>query len=124
VLIRRALGTGAVVTFLAASAVAWLGKPWSAVALTVTALVAMINGLWLEGVLGRILQPGRPRFTRGAVAVLVGRFALWGLLFGFLYVLRGRIELWAVAVGIACFLVALAGAGMRFEDRSREEEEP
>ena len=107
-----AVGAGAIVT--------WLGKPWSALALTVTTAVGMINGLWLEALLTRLLQPGRPRVTRGAVAVLVGRFALWGLLFGFLYLLRERIELWAVAVGIGCFLVALAVAGLHSDDRGEE----
>jgi hypothetical protein len=117
---RRALALAAVITVGAAALVTWMGKPWSALALTVTTAVGMINGLWLEGLLIRLLQPGRPRITRGAVALLVGRFALWGLLFGFLYLLRERIELWAVAVGIGCFLVALAVAGLRGDDREEE----
>lgn len=110
---RRALGGGAALTLAAASLVIWLGKPWSALALTVTSAVGMINGLWLEGLLARILQPGRARVAWGAAVVLVARWVLWGLLFGFLYLVRKRIELWAVVAGIACFLVALAGAGVR-----------
>jgi hypothetical protein len=88
-----------------------LDKPLSALALTVTAGVAIINGLWLERLLYKVLQPGRPRFSRGAVVLLLVRLALWGALFGTLYAVRERIELWAVAVGLGCYLVALAVAG-------------
>ncbi|HUK13327.1 MAG TPA: hypothetical protein VLW17_08485 [Thermoanaerobaculaceae bacterium] len=121
---RRALAAGTVVTAGAASVVTWAGKPWSAVALTMTAAVAMINGLWLEGLLATVLQPGRPRVTRGAVSVLAARYGLWGLLFVALYALRARIELWAVAVGIGCFLVALAAAGLKSDAGVRGEEKP
>ncbi|MCJ7440490.1 MAG: hypothetical protein MUO25_02750 [Thermoanaerobaculaceae bacterium] len=119
---RRAVASGAVLTLAAASLVVWLGKPWSALALTVTSAVGMINGLWLEGLLADILQPGRARLARGAVALLVARWALWGLLFGFLYLIRSRIELWAVAAGVACFLAALAGAGAVAAGRGDREE--
>ena len=119
---RRAVASGAVLTLAAASLVVWLGKPWSALALTVTSAVGMINGLWLEGLLADILQPGRARLARGAVALLVARWALWGLLFGFLYLIRSRIELWAVAAGVACFLAALAGAGVVAAGRDDREE--
>lgn len=118
---RNALATASLLTVAAASLVVWMGKPWSALALTVTAAVGMINGLWLEGLLAGILQPGKARVTRGAVAILVARWALWGLLFVFLYLMRSRVELWAVAAGVACFLVALAGAGMRATGGGREE---
>jgi hypothetical protein len=121
VVARRALKTGAVLTLAAASLVAWLGKPWSALALTVTSTVGMINGLWLEGLLAGILQPGKARVAWGAAALLIARWALWGLLFGFLYLLRSRIELWAVAVGVACFLAALASAGMRAPEHGGRE---
>lgn len=99
----------------------WLGKPWSALALTVTAAVGMINGLWLEGLLEGMLQPGKPRMTRAVVGLLAARWALWGLLFAVLYLLRERFELWAVAVGVACFLVALSIAGTKGADRDRRE---
>lgn len=111
-IVRRALATGVALTLAAASLVVWLGKPWSALALTVTSAVGMINGLWLEGLLDAILQPGKARVARGAAALLVARWILWGLLFGFLYLVRRRVEPWAVVAGVACFLVALAGAGM------------
>jgi len=88
-----------------------LDKPLSALVLTATAAVAIINGLWLERLLVNVLQPGRPRVSRGAVVLLVGRLLLWGALFGVLWLLREHVELWAVAVGLGCFLVALGAAG-------------
>jgi predicted outer membrane lipoprotein len=118
---RRALTVAVPVTLAAAAVVNWLGKPWSALALTVTAAVGIINGLWLEGVLKGVLQPGRPHVTRAAVGLLIARWALWGLLFVVLYLMRERIELWSVAVGVACFLVALGIAGMRVADRGGQE---
>ncbi len=118
---RRALASGAVLTLAAASLVVWLGKPWSALALTVTSTVGMINGLWLEGLLAGILQPGKARVAWGAAALLIARWALWGLLFGFLYLLRSRVELWSVAVGVGCFLAALASAGLRTPEHDGRE---
>ncbi len=108
---RRALTVAVPLTLGAAAAVGWLGKPWSALALTLTATVGMINGLWLERVLQGVLQPGRPRVTRAAAGLLVARWVLWGLLFAVLYLMRERVELWVVAVGVACVLFALGAAG-------------
>jgi len=113
VVARRALAGGALLTLAAAAIVTGLGKPWSAFALTVTASVGMINGLWLERTLASVLQPGKARFSPGAVALTIARWALWVALFAFLYVLRKRVEWWAVLVGIACFLAALGGAAVR-----------
>jgi hypothetical protein len=122
VIARRALATGVVLTLAAASLVVFLGKPWSALALTVTAAVGMINGLWLEGLLAGILQPGKARVARGTLALLVARWTLWGLLFGFLYLIRSRVEPWAVIAGVACFLAALAGTGMTAAKQGGREE--
>ncbi len=118
---RRALAVAVPVTLGAAAIVNWAGKPWSALALTVTAATGIINGLWLEGLLAGMLQPGRPRVTRAAAGLLVARWALWGLLFAVLYLMRERIELWSVAVGVACFLVALGVAGASAGDRNGRE---
>lgn len=118
---RRALAGGALMTLAAASIVTWMGKPWSALALTVTASVGMINGLWLERVLASVLQPGKARISGGALVVAGARWALWAVLFAFLYVMRSRIEWWAVLVGIACFLVALGVAVVRFSRDSNGE---
>ncbi len=113
----RAAAVGMALALAVGIVLILLDKPLSALALTATAAVAIINGLWLERLLVKVLQPGRPRVSRGAVVLLVVRLLLWGLLFGALYAARERIELWAVAVGLGCFLVALAvaGAGAREE---------
>ena len=111
-LARGALAIGIVITLVAALAVAAAGKPAAAVVLTVTAAVGMINGIWLERALAGVLQPGRPRYSRGAVALLMARWGLWGLLFGALFVFRQYVEFWAVAAGMGCFVIALAIAGV------------
>lgn len=112
-LAQRALRPGIPLTLATATAVAGLGMPWDALALTVAAGAGMINGILLEGLLGRVLQPGAPHVTGRAIGVLAARWAVWAGLFVVWYLLRKRIELWAVAAGVACFLVALgiAGAG-------------
>jgi hypothetical protein len=109
-LARQALRPGVPLTLAAASAVGWLGGPWNALALTVTAGVGIINAFLLEGLFGRMLQPGTSHLTRGVVGLAVARLALWGGLFVGWYLMRRRIELWAVAVGVACFLVAMSFA--------------
>jgi hypothetical protein len=110
---RRVLRPGIPLTLATATVVAWLGMPWDALALTVTAAVGIINAILLGGLFGRMLQPGTPHLTRGVVWLLAARWALWGGLFVGWYLMRKRIELWAVAVGVACFLTALgiASAG-------------
>jgi len=118
---RRAVLVGVPVTLAAAAVVDWFGRPWSALALTATATVGMINGLWLEGLLEGMLQPGRPRMSRPVVFALAARWVLWGLLFAVLVLLRERVELWAVAVGVACFLVAIGVAGTQTADRESRE---
>jgi hypothetical protein len=112
VIAGRAAAIGLALALAAGIVLILLDKQLSALALTVTTGVAIINGLWLERLLVKVLQPERPRFSRGAVVLLLVRFVLWGGLFGALYAVRERIELWAVAVGLGCYLVALAAAGV------------
>lgn len=110
---RRAALVGIGVTGTAATVVWSMGHPSAAIVLTGTAAVGMINAIWLEGALQRLLQPGRPRFSRGTVGLLVARWVLWAVLFGVLYWFRRYVEVWAVAVGVGCFVIALASAGLR-----------
>ena len=118
-LVRRALLPAAVLTFGSSALVMWLGKPWSAFALILTAFVGIISALWLEGFLTFVLQPGKPRITRWVTLLGLGRLALWGVLFVLLYLLRARVELWSVAVGVTCVLVALTGVGIAGGDLDR-----
>ncbi len=121
-LARQALRPGIPLTLAAAAAVEWLSGPWNALALTVTAAVGIINAFLLEGLFGRVLQPGVPYRTGGAIWLQAARWAIWGVLFVVWYLMRSRIELWAVAVGIACFLTALgiASAGSATRGPRRE----
>ena len=112
----RGLRIAAVLTCVAGIALTALGKVVDALVLTLTVGVGMINALFLERLLGRVLQPGRPRFGAPAVLLLVGRISLWGLLFGLLYLLRGRFALWTVALGVGFLLTALAAAAWRAEE--------
>lgn len=109
---RRAALIGAVFTVIAAATVWALGHAGAAIVLTVTAAVGIINGLWLEGALARILQPGHPRFSLATVLQLLGRWALWAVLFGVLFGFRKYVDVWAVAVGVGCYVIALASAGL------------
>jgi hypothetical protein len=112
---RRAGWLGLVLAVAAGVVLVALDRPMSAFILTFTAAVGIINSLWLENALTRVLQPGRPRVSRGAALILLARLALWAVLFAVLYVLRDRVELWAVAAGMGCFLVALGLAGLKPE---------
>ncbi len=109
---RRAAVIGAMLTVAAATVVWALGHEAAAVVLTATAAVGIINGLWLEGALARVLQPGRPRFSLSAVLQLAGRWALWAVLFGVLFGLKRYVDVWAVALGVGCYVIALASAGL------------
>lgn len=112
-----AVWVAGVLTAVCGSALTVLGRPVSALALTLTVGVGMINALWLDCLFGKVLQPGRPRFSKGAVALLVARLALWGLLFAVLFLLRRHFQVWVVAVGVVIVLGGLAAAGWNAEDQ-------
>ncbi len=99
-----------------------LGKVGAGVVLTVSAAVGILAALCLEAALVRILQPERPRLSRGAAALLVLHLALWGVFLAALYRERHVVELWAVAAGIGCFLLGLAFGGMSGRRVSTKEE--
>lgn len=119
---RRAAGIGLGLVGLVDLVLVPAGHRWDAGVLTCTAAVGIINGLWLEGLLLRVLQPVRPRYSLVAVLILMGRFGLWALLFLALYMVRQHVRLWAVVAGMGCFLIALAAAGIggRFERAGEE----
>lgn len=72
---RRVFRAAALATLLAALALGALGRFREAAALTAGAAVAIVSGLWLSDVAGRLLVP-RPR----AAARLDGKFAIRALL--------------------------------------------
>lgn len=91
----------------------WLKNPETALVLTLGYLAAIISGLWLEHVLGRVLQPGRPRLAKPLVWQGIGRVGFLAVVLAVLFFFRGRVELWAVAVGWTVALVGWVWAGLR-----------
>ena len=86
----------------------WMG----ALSLTAAGLVAMINFRWLEVIVHRVVQPGKPRFDRWTVLRILGRLILLsGILAALLLV--PRIDGVAVALGFTTLVVALVIEGLR-----------
>jgi hypothetical protein len=86
----------------------WMG----ALSLTAAGLVAMINFRWLEVIVHRVVQPGKPRFDRWTVLRILGRLILLsGILAALLLV--PRIDGIAVALGFTTLVVALVIEGLR-----------
>jgi uncharacterized membrane protein len=99
-----------------------LDRPRAAIVLTVSAVVGILSTSCLEAALVRILQPGRPRFSRAAAVLLVGHLAIWAVFLAGLYRWRHAVELWAVAAGIGCYLLGLSMGGMNIRGDSPREE--
>jgi hypothetical protein len=85
----------------------------AAASLTVAGGVAIINFRSLEGLLQRVLQPGRPRFDRRSLLTIAGRFALLAGGFAALLLVPG-VDFVAVAVGFSTLVVALVIEGLRW----------
>lgn len=83
-----------------------------AASLTVAAAVAIINFRSLEGLLQRVIQPGRPRFDRRSVLTIAGRLALLGGGFVALLIVPG-IDFVAVALGVSTLVASLIVEGLR-----------
>jgi len=78
---KGVMARGLALTALAGVIVVLAGKPFAALTLTVTALVGIINTLWLAGLVQSVTQPGLPRLSRRVVWRFVARVTLWGFLF-------------------------------------------
>ena len=84
----------------------------SGLSLTAAGVVAIVNFRWLERVLHRVLQPGRPRFDRFSMLRASGRMVLLaGLLAA--VALVPRVDPVAVAAGISLPVLALVIEGLR-----------
>jgi len=84
-----------------------------ALSLTVAGGVAIINFRWLEAVLSRVLQPGKPQFDGRSVLTIAARFALLGGLLAAL-LLVPAVDFVAVALGFSALVVALIIEGIRW----------
>ena len=86
----------------------WMG----AFCLTAAGLVAMINFRWLEVIVHRVVQPGKPRFDRWTVLRFLGRMTLLAMIFAAFLVVP-RIDAVAVALGFSALVVAIVIEGLR-----------
>ena len=109
----RVVRITAVLVFLGAVAELVLFRTWmGAFCLTAAGLVAMINFRWLEVIVHRVVQPGRPRFDRWTVLRILGRLALLAIVFAALLMVP-RIDAVAVAIGFSTLVLALVIEGLR-----------
>lgn len=109
----RVLRTAAVLVVFGALAELVLFRTWmGAMSLTAAGLVAMINFRWLEVIVHRLVQPGKPRLDRWTVLRIFGRLSLLAGIFAALLVVP-RVDPVAVAVGFSTLVVALVIEGLR-----------
>ena len=86
----------------------WMG----ALCLTAAGLVAIINFRWLEVIVHRVVQPGKPRLDRWTVLRFLGRLMLLAIVFAAFLVIP-RIDAVAVAFGFSTLVVAIIIEGLR-----------
>jgi hypothetical protein len=86
----------------------WMG----AFCLTAAGLVAIINFRWLEMIVHRVIQPGKPRLDRWTVLRFLGRLILLAIIFAAFLVIP-RIDAVAVAFGFSTLVVAIVIEGLR-----------
>ena len=86
----------------------WMG----ALCLTAAGLVAIINFRWLEVIVHRVVQPGKPRLDRWTVLRFLGRLILLAIIFAAFLVIP-RIDAVAVAFGFSALVVAIVIEGLR-----------
>ncbi|MGC8917404.1 MAG: hypothetical protein ACP5NF_10550 [Thermoanaerobaculum sp.] len=108
-----ALRSSASVALGAGLALAASGRAQAAAALTVSWLAVTISALWLEHLLWRVLQPGRPRLTKSLAWQAVARMAFLLGVAAVLFVLRRDLELWAVGAGVTVAVVGWVWAGLK-----------
>ena len=86
----------------------WIG----ALCLTAAGLVAIINFRWLEVIVHRVVQPGKPRLDRWTVLRFLGRLILLAIIFAAFLVIP-RIDAVAVAFGFSTLVLAIVIEGLR-----------
>lgn len=110
---RRVIRITAFLVFLGAVAELVLFRTWmGALSLTAAGLVAMINFRWLEVIVHRVVQPGKPRLDRWTVMRFLGRLILLAIIFAAFLVIP-RIDAVAVAFGFSTLVVAIIIEGLR-----------
>jgi hypothetical protein len=111
--LERVIRTAWILVFLGAAVELVIFRSMSGVlSLTAAGTVAIINFRWLEVVVQRVVQPGRPSFTVSSILRIIGRFALLGVVLAAL-VWVPQIDPVAVALGFTALVVALVIEGVR-----------
>jgi hypothetical protein len=109
---RRVIRITAILVVLGAVAELVLFRTWiGALSLTAAGLVAMINFRWLELIVHRVVQPGKPRLDRWTVLRFLGRLTLLAIIFAAFLVIP-RIDAGAVAFGFSTLVVAIVIEGL------------
>jgi hypothetical protein len=109
----RVIRITAILVFLGAVAELVLFRTWiGALSLTAAGLVAMINFRWLELIVHRVVQPGKPRLDRWTALRFLGRLTLLAIIFAAFLVIP-RIDAVAVAFGFSTLVVAIVIEGLR-----------
>ena len=110
---KRVLRLAGILVFLGAVIELVLFRTWiGALSLTAAGLVAMINFRWLEVIVHRVIQPGRPQVDKWTAARFIGRLILLaGVLAALLLV--PRFDPVAVAFGFSTLVVAIIVEGLR-----------
>ena len=80
--------------------------------LTAAGTVAIINFRWLEVIVHRVVQPGRPSYDLSSILRIIGRFALLGVMLAAL-VWVPQIDPVAVVLGFSAPVAALVVEGVR-----------
>lgn len=80
--------------------------------LTAAGTVAIINFRWLEVIVHRVVQPGKPSYDLSSILRIIGRFALLGVMLAAL-VWVPQIDPVAVALGFSAPVAALVVEGVR-----------
>ena len=110
---QRVVRITAILVFLGAVAELVLFRTWiGALCLTAAGLVAIINFRWLEVIVHRVVQPGKPRLDRWTVLRFLGRLMLLAIVFAAFLVIP-RIDAVAVAFGFSALVVAIVIEGLR-----------
>lgn len=83
-----------------------------ALCLTAAGSVAIINFRWLEMVIERVVQPGKPRYDLSSIFRIIGRFALLACVLAAIAWLP-QIDPVAIVLGFSAPVAALIFEGVR-----------
>jgi hypothetical protein len=110
---RVVLGAGILIIAGVVFELAFRRSLAGALSLTAAGLVAIINFRLLESLLGRVIQPGGPRFDQGSLLRMFGRFVALGLLLFAIVWIPGMDGV-AVALGVSTVVVSLLVEAFRW----------